>query len=402
MKNTGCFFFIGFFIYTFSNATVVTGGREKNPAKPVPTVKNNQSNQKAADVSNAKAVDKSKNFWNQETASSVFIVQNIATEKTRVYKRCVQSIGCAHELLFETDTLVGQATSNQKDSKVFATRLGHFKIAKWVKFFEDKNKKFPAWYKSNYSVVPKGTPIKEWISQNHLPEPQVNKYRGAYGWMTALLGPNSDEQVIHGTYGWSVNQNDAISYFRSMFVSFIDDPMASGATRLENQAVAYLRHLAEVGSDVLRVYAIEAYADAELARYQQFREQRPVWDWVLTTQDAQKDSVSLDRGIQVRKNYVYSDVLEEGQFLIDRYPTGLGYSSTLFGLGASNGTTGNTYQIKRKQFKGVFLVDEGRFVDYEHPQNEMLTVSGYPKHVLPAYVESKNSSFSVIQPDVSR
>ncbi len=368
-----------YFNFALAQTVTVTGAERKKTVKPKTAVK------AATSKSNNTKPGVNKNFWNAETASPIFVVQNIATEKMRVYKRCVQASPCAHELLLETDMIVGHSTSNQNDPKVFATKLGHFKIAKWTKFFEDKNGKFPAWYKSDSSIVPKGSAPKEWIGN-----------RGAYGWLTAQLGPNADEQVIHGTYGWGADKDSFLTYFRNPFVKFIDDPMAVGATRVENQAIAYTRHLADIGTDVLRVYALEAYADQTLVRYDTYRAQKPFWDWVLTSNDAQKDAISIDRQVQLKKKYVYSDVIEEGRFEIDRYPTGMPYSTTLFGLGAGSGTTGNTYQIKRKQFKGVFLVDEGRFVDYEHPQVAELAVAGYPQHVLPNYVFAKTTTYVLI------
>lgn len=76
-----------------------------------------------------------RNLWKAETGSPVFIVQNIATEKMRVYKRCVQASPCAHELLFEVDMIAGHSTNVQNDHNVFATKLGHFKIVKLTKFF---------------------------------------------------------------------------------------------------------------------------------------------------------------------------------------------------------------------------------------------------------------------------
>ncbi len=383
-----------FFLTTRTQAIVVDGAEKKVVAKPKPKPK------LTTDKSVDSAAAKIKDFWSQNTASPVFVVQNIATEKTRVYRRCITAPSCPHELIFETDTLVGQSTTQQKDSNVFATRLGHFKITKWIKFYEDKDKKFPAWYKSDYPLVPKGTSPKEWLGSKYLPEPQVNSFRGAYGWFTAQLGPNSNEQSIHGTYGWGEDKDTMLSYFRNPFVSFIDDPMAKGETRMENQAVAYLRHLVDVGTDVYRVYALEGYADSGLVRYATQKDQKMAWDWVLTLKDAQKESGTIDRGIQTKKNYIYSETLEEGRFYVDRYPTGLGYSTAFLGLGAGAGTTGNTYQINRKQFSGVFLVDEGRFVDYEHPKSDLLPLGGYPQWELPAHLVAK-VPFTLAQPSRS-
>lgn len=381
--NTIIFLFLSvslFFNVSFAQSITITGAEKKKVVKTKPRTK-------AVKKSKAAVFAKRKDFWNQETASPIFIVQNIATEKLRVYKRCTESVLCAHELIFETDMIVGQRTARQKDPKVFATRLGHYKIAKWTKFFEDKNGKFPAWLKNDYPAVPKGSSMDAWWNA---------RYAGAYGWFTAQLGPNADAQVLHGTYGWAIDGDSFLKHFRKAFVSFIDDPMTEGATRVENQAIAYIRHIADVGTDVLRVYALEGYADQTLARYDSYKNQKSFWDWVLTSKDAQKDSVSADRNVQLKQTYSYSDLLEEGRFEVDRYPTGLPYSATFFGLGAGSGRTGNTYQIKRKQFKGVFLIDEGRFVNYEHPQAAQLTVGGYPRQVLPAYALTQNSSYVLV------
>lgn len=379
MKNIFLFLTIGFFSTNAFTQTINVEGSEKKPT----------TKSKSAPVKKESATNKGVDVWSQEAASPIFIVQNIATEKTRVYRRCTQSVSCPNELLFETDTLVGHATGSQKDPKVYMTRLGHYKIGKWIKFYEDRARRFPAWYKSDYPVVPRGTTDKDWLGSKYLPAPQLNAFRGTYGWFTAQLGPSGDEQVIHGTYGWGEDKGNFIAYFRNPLVSYIEDTFALGTTRVENQAVAYMRHLANTGSDVFRVYALEGYGDASLSRYSSHKTQSSGWDWVLTNRDAQKESPTIDKSVQIKNKYLHSETLEEGRFTIDRYPTGLGYSPTLFGIGVGAGTTGNTYQIKRKQFVGVFLVDEGRFVDYEHPKVDMLSVGGYPKQTLPAHLVSK-------------
>lgn len=392
MKKLFLFMFVIFVsAVSFSESITVDGEPRNTTVKPKdPVTKNSSANSSSLFSSD-------KNMEPQETVTSVFIIQNIATEKTRVYRRCRTSPGCPHELLMETDTLVGHSTKEQNDPNIFATKLGHFKIAKWTKFYEDSKKKFPAWYKSDYPVVPKGTSAKDWLSSKYLPDPLTNAYRGAYGWFAAHLSPNAGEQMIHGTYGWGIDKGNMLSYFRSSFVSFINDPMAMGATRVENQAVAYIRHLADVGTDVFRVYALEGYADASLARYAQHKNQNSFWDWVLTIRDAQKNSPSIDKTIQIKRNYIYSEMLEDGRFMIDRYPNGLGYTATLFGFGAGAGTTGNTYQIQRKQFQGVFLIDEGRLNGYQHPQSELLPIGGYPNRKLPAQLMS-TSAFTLAEP----
>jgi hypothetical protein len=146
---------------------------------------------------------------------------------------------------------------------------------------------------------------------------------------------------------------------------------------LENRSIAFLRHILPVGTDIYRVYARESVREngAVLSRY--VNEQTPGrWEYILLTDGAQKvngltaDAATIrGSGIAIMKDVNF---LEEGVFNYDRYPNPVApdYSKS-----AASGKTGDRYKIdsgKAKDqanthFRGYFLIDEGRFVDYQHP-----------------------------------
>lgn len=306
-------------------------------------------------------------------ASKYFIIQNVATEKMRVYEKCTETPDCPHRLIMESEMVVGRTSNKGDQGQAFLTRVGYYKISKWVKFYEDGAKHYPSWYDPKYPEMPMKASSTDWMSDKYLPNPKQNVYRGAFGWYAAMVVPNADFQWIHGTYGWGRDGDKYIQLTRSFFVNLFSDPRSSGCTRLENQAVAWLRHHIEPGTEVFRVYANEAYADSKLSRYQS--QMKPTqWDWTLTKTGVRVDNAaSSDKKVVeqlMQKGLVKNtDILETGSYTVDQYPNGLGFTATAFGLGSSQGTTGDTYSIGKRGFKGVFLVDEGRFVNYVHPNN---------------------------------
>lgn len=341
------------------------------------------------------SVAQTKSATNSQSKSSAapskyFVVQNIATEKMRVYERCTETPNCPHRMIMESEMVVGRTSSKGKQGQVFLTRTGFFKITKWVKFYEDVASHYPSWYDPKYPAMPYNASSTDWMSDRYLPNPKQNVYRGSFGWYAAMVAPNADYQWIHGTHGWGHDQDRYIQLTRSLFLNIFSDPRSAGCTRLENQAVAWLRHVAEPGTEVFRVYALEAYADPKLSRYKD--QAQPVnWDWILTgTGVRMENAASADKQtvekLMARGLVKNSDVLETGTYKVKQYPNGLGFTPTLFGLGSSQGTTGDTYTIGRKGFKGVFLVDEGRFVNYAHPEDVPKGGTGAP---LPSYAVAK-------------
>ncbi len=54
---------------------------------------------------------------------------------------------------------------------------------------------------------------------------------------------------------------------------------------------------------------------------------------------------------------------------------------------------GNLYKVPASELKGVFLVDEGRVVGYQHPKS--LKVGGHADRKLPSLVLSSDTSYTL-------
>ena len=170
--------------------------------------------------------------------------------------------------------------------------------------------------------------------------------------------------------------------------------MSSGCTRHENRAIAYMRHLLPEGTEVYRVYAREALRDEHLSRYEN-QKSKPVWNWILTNEGVNTEGPDSDANMVLSRNVPTENILEKGSFEVDQYPDGIG----LWG-GASEKTrqryiTGNVYGIKSDDFRGVFLVDEGQFVDYQHPDTDKVIV--HESHALPADLKT-SSTYTMAKP----
>lgn len=324
-------------------------------------------------------------------ASKYFIIQNVATEKTRVYERCTETPDCPHRLVFETDTVVGRPEEGTKtDPKAYITWLGHSRIADWVKFYSDGAGTYPSWYTAgqDISTIPgpitsgatKLTGSRKWTVKDK--KGNTTMY-GAFGWYAARLSPADasgvNYQWMHGTIGWGQDGEAAIEVTRGFFVNLFSNPGSHGCTRLENRAIAFMRSFLVPGTDVYRVYARESVRETAvpLSRYTNEYRTPGQWEYILLTDGAQKtNGLTADAneirgsGISILKGVNF---LEEGVYNYDRYPhaVGLDYNSL-----ASSGKTGDRYQInsgrqnETSNFRGYYLVDEGRFVDYQHPDEK--------------------------------
>ncbi len=328
-----------------------------------------------------------------QAAASYFIVQNIATEKMRIYERCTTSPDCAHRMIFETDMVVGKLSADHD----LWTRVGTYKVEKWVKFYEDGGQAYPSWYDSAYPATPAaGGSYGNWSSSSALPNGQ-GALRGAFGWYAAMLAPSAHGQWIHGTIGWGADGDKFIQQTRSMLANIFSDPRSHGCTRLENRAVAYVQSFITAGTDVFRVYAKEAVADSQLQSYQSQR--NPVrFDFILTKDQVRKDNPNSSAKPAVESRLrdgkiSSSDVLEEGSYEASQFPSVQG----LTGKRASSGKSGDTYSLGEPAFHGVFMVDQGRFVNYEHP--EAMPRGGVPgaSAVLPDYTKSNLTDLSASQ-----
>lgn len=323
---------------------------------------------------------------NVHAESRYLLVQNIATERARVYERCVSS-PCRHKLIFESEMVVGRQEGDWGNPTRFITWLGRYKITKWVKFYEDNEGHYPSWYHPQYPAIPRPKSRDElsatyWMSHQALPGGRGNG-RGAFGWFAAMVGPNANSQWIHGTYGWGIEGDRYIDYTRSFWVNLFANPRSAGCTRFENRAVAFLRHILSEGTDVVRIYAREAYLDPNLTAYKNRPEARN-FPWILTTEGVQSSTAGSIEANAVRKRGVKaSQVLESGNYTIDMVPTAVG----LGGGNRDSGNSGNTYGIPENRFVGYLLVDAGLTYGYHHPRG--LPIGGYADRGLPADMEYK-------------
>jgi hypothetical protein len=319
-------------------------------------------------------------------ASKYFVVQNVASEKTRVYERCTTSPSCPHKMIFETDMVVGRPEEGtETDPSAYATWVGHAKISEWVKFYQDGMAHYPHWYRAGQDIKTIPRPItdsfskllgaRKWIVRGM--DGQQTIY-GAFGWYAAKLTPADERegmnyQWMHGAIGWGKDGSVAIQATRTALLNMVSNPGSSGCTRLENRAIAYLRSLLPVGTDIYRIYAREAYRD--LTPYAGLENYPAQWSYILTTNDAQKSGgLEADAQALIRKAIMIdaTNMIERGTYDVDRYPTvaGLNYQEM-----PSSGKSGDRYKIdsgvKRDawytNFQGYYLVDEGRLVDYRHP-----------------------------------
>lgn len=361
-------------------------------------------------------------------ASRYFIIQNIATEKTRVYERCTESPNCPHRLVMETEMVVGRnEEGTDKDRYAFMTWLGHSKVDQWVKFYSDSKQSYPSWYSQNQDLKSIPTPISDSMTKLLGSQKWVVKgadgkdtVYGAFGWYAAKLVPADESsgvnyQWLHGTIGWGKDGADTIDVTRGILINIFSNPGSHGCTRLENRAIAFLRAFIAPGTDVYRVYARESTREKEvvsgvfkkkitpLPRYAQNFNNPAHWNYILLTDGAQQaNGLTADaRVISARSIQVTPGVnlLEEGVYDVDQYPNpnGLDYR-----YASQSGRSGDRYRIDsgkeedapNTHFQGYFLVDEGRFINYSHPDETAVKgkvhVSGLPDFIdsVPSYLET--------------
>lgn len=318
--------------------------------------------------------------------SKYIIVQNVATERMRIYERCTSTPDCAHRLVMETEMVVGRTEGPKEDRSQYITRLGRFKVTEWRKFYQDGAVHYPSWYDPSSPALPApGSSAKTWLSKKYVPNRDSGgELRGAFGWYAAMVGPNANQQWIHGTFGWGADGDMAIKATRGFLANIFGNPRSAGCTRLENRAVALTRHLAAPGTEVLRVYARESYRDSSRASYESQKQNRP-WEFILTKEDVRKSGgASSDKQSVLARGVSENMILERGTYMVDQFPTAVDLTPNASAGVRRKGQSGNAYGIDDGSFRGTFLVDEGRFVNYSHPAG--LPVGGMPERALPSHM----------------
>lgn len=361
-------------------------------------------------------------------SSKYFVIQNVATEKTRVYERCTATPNCAHRMVMETDMVVGRNEEGTPNNRYeYMTWLGHSKIGEWVKFYTDGRGTYPSWYSKGQSKNSIPAPLsdggggllasRKWMVNGKNGETVY----GAFGWYAAKLTPAGESggvnyQWMHGTIGWGKDGSAAIDVTRGFLLNLFSNPGSHGCTRVENRAIAYMRELLPVGTDIYRVYARESTREKEIVSGSfkrtvsqplpsyaaQFK--RPArWDYILLTDGAQASGgltadarTIIEKAVDVNS----SNLLEKGSYEVNQYPSALQPNYT---YATSSGLTGDrygidgSYQGSATNFRGYFLVDEGRFINYQHPNERAVggrvKVSGLPdfRNSVPEYLSTTGS-----------
>lgn len=325
----------------------------------------------------------------EAAADRYIMIQNIATEKLRVYERASVP-GGPNRLVLETDMIAGE----DNPTKTRRTAMGSYKIEKWIKFYQDVAGLFPSWHDPKLASPPlPGAELQDWTMSYLMP--QVNGkpaglVRGAFGWYTAKIGPNAHAQWTHGTLGRGADQDRFIKLPKTQLAQFYSDPRSFGCTRVENQAIAYLHDLLPVGTRVIKVYAKEAIADKELTSYKNSNVPES-FEWALSSDEVRKENPnSSSRPNQILRAVPESAIMEVGTYMIDTKPDAVEFkkfvkadklSATIIRPEA------NLYDLPETSFHGTFLVDEGRFVNYKHPRE--LRTGGYSDQMLPGVVVKK-------------
>ena len=274
------------------------------------------------------------------SADRYVVVQNIATETLRVYEHCTETPGCANKLILETDMVVGQDTPNHE----LRTRTGVYRIESWAKFYEDNQRLYPSWMAPGAPAMPgAGQSLAAWTNPALIPKGYSNEgARGAFGWFTAKIGPNAGEQWTHGTWGLAADGDKFIQAVRQLKN---DERIAShGCTRVENQAIALMHEILPAGTKVIKVYAREAFADAD---YSSQQIPRRTWDWTMTSEGA----MTSGRKMSASKNPA-GRVIDQGRYTPEN---------------KAHALSGNIYGVSESEMSGVFFVDEGRLENYKNP-----------------------------------
>lgn len=318
--------------------------------------------------------------------SQYFIVQNIATETLRVYKRGCVAGSCPHEMVFEAEVVVGE--DSEKDGT--KTNLGNYFILKWEKFYQDRKAKYPRWWDDSYPDPPKAdSGALKWTRKKYMPNKEGD-VRGAFGWYAAILGyytsgtkfrrdPNG--QWTHGTIGWGSDKKKFIQKTKKFWSNVFSDPRSHGCTRLDNESIAYLQHLLPEGTPVIKIYAKEKYSKEDATEY--FPVLEKSWEYILT----KNKSGSIDRKSVIENDVPNERILEEGTYSIDLTPNVINYTpgEELGEFERKRKRSGNVYGIESKYMKGYFNVDTGLTENYQHPTG--LKVAGDKRVIVPHFLK---------------
>lgn len=378
--------------------------------------------------------------------ADVYMVQNIATEKLRVYQRVCKDNSCPPKMIFETDFVAGMKKGD--DDFKYNTHVGNYRIYEWVKFYQDKGSggHYPSWYDPTFPAQPdKDDSWSKWFKDDVMPwefcetnrdgEQKCSKkgmMRGAFGWYTALMEPHyGSGQWTHGTIGWANSSQDMIKRAKGedtlgAIANIFTSLRSSGCSRVSNPSVAFLKHILPIGTPLIKVYALEAYQDqASMERNYKVGE-KSTWEFMLTKDGVRKsneEATSAHRNyVELRTDISAEDILEEGNYEFNVFPSIVQYQNKPSSRGGYRRSKGcvedtvdnytfdgtvaednetidvseidkiksrecNVYKIPADAFVGKIYVDTGLIDGYDHPQAEGVIRGGFRSQKFPDFVK---------------
>lgn len=351
----------------------------------------------------------------KEFVGKYFVVVNVASERIRLYERVCNDNLCPNKMLMESEIVVGEDVNHPKEEKGKGRSiLGSYRLTGWSKFYQDPEGHYPAWYRDGYPEPPSPEASwHAWFSNKVMPPNAEGKHhgimRGAFGWYTAFAAPEPFGQWTHGTLGWGSDKDKFIKKVKKTLINVVSNPRSSGCTRNNNEAIAFLRRMIDVGTPLIKVYAAEEIFDPTLSNYPKNTEE---WKYILTKSRSHLvDRAEVVKSLAVSESDVdvyweakksgaeiiidpkspLNQILEVGSYEIDTHPDAIAYSpgEDLSKFKRKLGRSGNVYGIKSSDMHGVFYVDTGMLKDYGHPTS-VLEVSGFSDEVTPAWMNFNN------------
>ena len=340
-----------------------------------------------------------------------FVVVNVATETIRLYERVCADNSCPNKMVMESEVVVGEDIDHPKEEKGKGRSiLGSYRVTGWSKFYQDPEGHYPAWYKDGYPAIPGiESSWSEWFSKKAMPldkdgKPE-GKMRGAFGWYTAFVEPEPFGQWTHGTLGWGEDKDKYIKRVKKPLINVVSDPRSSGCTRNNNEAIAFLRQMIDVGAPIIKIYAKEEVLDPT---YSQYPNATAEWKYVLTknrNHAVDHSEVVKSLGISEADLDAFwvakraggemildpksplNQIIEVGTYERDTHPDAIEYTpgEKLNKFNRKVGRKGNVYGIKSNEMHGKFYVDAGMLEEYAHP-NSVLEVSGFSDEMTPPWM----------------
>ena len=320
---------------------------------------------------------------NDRFKGKYFMVQNIASEKLRVYERVCADNSCPHKMVLETTVAVGEDTPGE------TTNVGSYQISAWRKFYQDHAKKYPSWYDPTFpDVPPPGRGFTSWLMKKYMPKVNgkpAGEMRGAFGWYTALVEPNHHAQWTHGTVGWGEDKQRFIDKTKRVLPNLFTSPRSHGCTRTDNETIAYLRQILPVGTPLVKIYAIEDLADPTLIGYTPIPKQ---WDYIMTKRGVRVDGQKADRVEVLASGISHDEIIEEGSYTVNQWPQAVKFvpGEDVGNFRRKLGKGGNVYGMPAREMSGVFYVDTGLLLNYNHPPS--IGVGGFPDEVTPSFMDA--------------